>query len=185
MKLKNIILIISLVIIFLISSSMAYFSGSEKISNRLHGYSENDNNIYKYLRIETDENFQQPENSDIFMKDIKIKNTGNTDCFVRVRLEFSSSEYENISFFSYSKEKNSDTYIPAKDLKNYPPENWVYSDGFYYYKNLLPPNDSTESLIKWVKTVFPENIKDKNYHIFVYAEAIGAEISDSYLNAWA
>ena len=182
MKIKNILLILSFAALFFISSAMAYFSGSDTVTNRLSAYPPQPA-VPEILRIDTDEDFDPPhDKSDIYKKDVRIVNTGNVDCFVRARLEFSTSYIENISFFSCSDDKDADTYIPAGDFRNSPPEGWVYNDGFYYYTDVLRPYDSTTSLIKWVKTVFPDDAED--YNIFVYSEAVSA-VGNSYEDAWA
>lgn len=62
-----------------------------------------------------------------------VKNTGNLYCYVRMRADFSDSAAKD-----FCEELVMDT------------ANWEYnsSDGYYYYKKLLAPGDSTTNLFE-------------------------------------
>ena len=192
-KKKYIILILSVILLLLVAFTLAYFTASDFVTNRFSGKSPADEK--NEVRITVKEEFDPPEekNNEAFQKSVQIKNTGNADCFIRVRLEFSSSEIRDITWLSNDENKdNNDAYVKAS---NYPysvlPNGWEYrADGFYYYTEAVSSNDTTESLIKWVKTVYPDDtLEDADeYDIFVYSESVLAVGENgerlSYEDAW-
>lgn len=85
-------------------------------------------------KIDVEEDYDPPEKllpGTVITKKPSVKNTGNLSCFVRMRADFSDSRAREIC-----EELDIDT------------ENWEYdtSDGYYYYKKLLDPGQSTEYL---------------------------------------
>lgn len=110
--------------------------------------------------IEIFENYEPPEKLEPgveFQKEPYVKNTGNLPCFVRMRADFSNSKAEE-----FCESLNIDT------------ENWEYNsnDGYYYYKNLLNPNDVTEPLFTKVKIKSTINDSDiVDFDILIYAES--------------
>ena len=193
-KKKHIALIVSAGLLSFMAFTFAFFTGSDYVTNRFSG--ENHPDEEKEVEIAITEQFEPPtEKSDApFQKSVKIQNTGNTDCYIRVRLEFSSSEIRDITWLSNDDDKyRDDAYINAAD---YPfsilPDGWEYRalDGFYYYTQPVPPEQYTTALIKWVKTVFPddESVDADEYDIYVYSEAVTADDENgermTYENAW-
>lgn len=88
---------------------------------------------------------------------------------------------------------NESAYVNASEFPfSELPEGWTYraADGFYYYTEAVAPGDSTAALIKWVKTVFPdEGYEDTGeFDIYVYSEAFSAETDSgarmTYEEAW-
>ncbi|PWJ15518.1 SipW-dependent-type signal peptide-containing protein [Ruminococcus flavefaciens] len=193
-KKKYIVLVLSAVLIAVTAFTLAYFTSSDEVTNRFMGvYPPEEKPV---ADITVTEIFEPPtEKSDEpFQKSVQIENNGNIDCYIRVRLEFSSSEVRDISWLSNDDEKdNEDAYINASEYRySSLPDGWEYreEDGFYYYTEAVAPSDRTASLIKWVKTVFPDDdsVDTDEYDIYVYSEAVPADDEDgermTYEEAW-
>ncbi|MBR3026192.1 MAG: SipW-dependent-type signal peptide-containing protein, partial [Oscillospiraceae bacterium] len=99
-KKKYIMLILSAALTALTAYTLAYFTSSDNVTNRFSG--KNDSDEKTNVEIEITEHFEPPpeQNDDPFQKTVQISNTGNTDSYIRVRLEFSSSEIRDISWLS-------------------------------------------------------------------------------------
>ena len=193
-KKKYIVLVLSAVLIAVTAFTLAYFTSSDEVTNRFMGvYPPEEKPV---ADITVTEIFEPPtEKSDEpFQKSVQIENNGNIDCYIRVRLEFSSSEVRDISWLSNDDDKdNEDAYINASEYRySALPDGWEYreEDGFYYYTEAVAPSDRTASLIKWVKTVFPDDdsVDTDEYDIYVYSEAVPADDEDgermTYEEAW-
>lgn len=193
-KKKYIVLVLSAVLIAVTAFTLAYFTSSDEVTNRFMGvYPPEEKPV---ADITVTEIFEPPtEKSDEpFQKSVQIENNGNIDCYIRVRLEFSSSEVRDISWLSNDDDKdNEDAYINASEYRySTLPDDWEYreEDGFYYYTEAVAPSDRTASLIKWVKTVFPDDdsVDTDEYDIYVYSEAVPADDEDgermTYEEAW-
>lgn len=193
-KKKYIVLVLSAVLIAVTAFTLAYFTSSDEVTNRFMGvYPPEEKPV---ADITVTEIFEPPtEKSDEpFQKSVQIENNGNIDCYIRVRLEFSSSEVRDISWLSNDDAKdNEDAYINASEYRySTLPDGWEYreEDGFYYYTEAVAPSDRTASLIKWVKTVFPDDdsVDTDEYDIYVYSEAVPADDEDgermTYEEAW-
>ena len=193
-KKKYIVLVLSAVLIAVTAFTLAYFTSSDEVTNRFMGvYPPEEKPV---ADITVTEIFEPPtEKSDEpFQKSVQIENNGNIDCYIRVRLEFSSSEVRDISWLSNDDDKdNEDAYINASEYRySTLPDGWEYreEDGFYYYTEAVAPSDRTASLIKWVKTVFPDDdsVDTDEFDIYVYSEAGPADDEDgermTYEEAW-
>lgn len=193
-KKKYIVLVLSAVLIAVTAFTLAYFTSSNEVTNRFMGvYPPEEKPV---ADITVTEIFEPPtEKSDEpFQKSVQIENNGNIDCYIRVRLEFSSSEVRDISWLSNDDDKdNEDAYINASEYRySTLPDGWEYreEDGFYYYTEAVAPSDRTASLIKWVKTVFPDDdsVDTDEFDIYVYSEAVAADDEDgermTYEEAW-
>ena len=193
-KKKYIVLVLSAVLIAVTAFTLAYFTSSDEVTNRFMGvYPPEEKPV---ADITVTEIFEPPtEKSDEpFQKSVQIENNGNIDCYIRVRLEFSSSEVRDISWLSNDDDKdNEDAYINASEYRySTLPDGWEYreEDGFYYYTEAVAPSDRTASLIKWVKTVFPDDdsVDTDEFDIYVYSEAVAADDEDgermTYEEAW-
>lgn len=116
-----------------------------------------------------------------FTKEVKVKNTGTTDCFVRVYVDFSDSRVRD-----KAKIENGDTvYNTWADFLNINTDDWKYiSDtstklgGYFYYKKVLPVGDTTPTLFTKVKVDYRYNDSDSNidkitdFDIIVYSETV-------------
>ncbi|MBR2284317.1 MAG: hypothetical protein IJ874_07860 [Ruminococcus sp.] len=190
---KQVALFLSAVIISQIASLFAYYTSTDSVTNRFSASMQPEPD--DTLRITVTEAFEPPDekSNEPFQKRVQISNTGMTDCHIRVRLEFSSSEVRDISWLSNDDDKdNSEAYVNAADFPDSElPGSWIYRgyDGFYYYTEPVAPGETTVPLIKWVKTVFPDGSSDiSGYDIFVYSEAAPADDEDGnrlgYENVW-
>lgn len=193
-KKKYIVLVLSAVLIAVTAFTLAYFTSSDEVTNRFMGvYPPEEKPV---ADITVTEIFEPPtdKSDEPFQKSVQIENNGNIDCYIRVRLEFSSSEVRDISWLSNDDDKdNEDAYINASEYRySTLPDGWEYreEDGFYYYTEAVAPSDRTASLIKWVKTVFPDDdsVDTDEYDIYVYSEAVPADDEDgermTYEEAW-
>jgi hypothetical protein len=193
-KKKDLLLIVSALFLTVTAYTLAYFTGSDQVTNRFNG-------SYRpkadpRVEINVTEHFEPPseKSDDPFLKEVRIGNLGNVDSYIRVRLEFSSSDVRDISQLSADDDKdNESAYVNASEFPfSELPEGWTYraADGFYYYTEAVAPGDSTAALIKWVKTVFPdEGYEDTDeFDIYVYSEAVPAETASgsrmTYEEAW-
>ena len=194
LKKKHAALILSALVILFVAVTFAFYTSTDAVTNRFSG--ENHPDEEKDVKIAVTESFEPPPSKDPvpFQKKVQIQNTGNTDCFIRVRLEFSSSEIRDISWISNDPDKdNTNAYIKASEFPySTLPDGWEYreSDGFYYYQQPVPPEERTVPLIQWVKTVFPtdSSVDADRYDIYVYSEAVPAVdangVSLTYDDAW-
>lgn len=118
------------------------------------------------------EKFTPPDDikpGDVITKDVKIRNTGKDDCYVRVRSLFSDSDMEKYCTVNY----NSTDFTYNKN------------DGYYYYKKVLKKGETTPSLFTTVtisKNIPQDEIK--KFDIIVYQESYQSYGFDSYQAAW-
>ncbi|MBR1384927.1 MAG: hypothetical protein IJ555_14145 [Ruminococcus sp.] len=169
---------------------LAYFGANDTEPN-LVGVGEDE--------IIVTEVFTQPnqEQDFAYRKLVKIDNTGSVPCYIRVRLEFSSSDVQNVASFSAANQGTEDEAPEAGTFKsaqiaegaayyiNNLPEGWVYvweenandytpavTNGYYYYTEAVPAGESTDALISWVKMQYG-NVEDIQAHdLYVYAESV-------------
>lgn len=119
------------------------------------------------------EDFAAPEKliantENIYKKEIYVENTGNISCYVRARLDFSSSEIMNQSTLS----PDDTNYYSMENFRNNLNKDWTYneSDGYYYYTSILKAGDKTSALLKNVSTTYGDELK--RYDIIVYTESV-------------
>lgn len=149
--------------------------------------------------VSVTEVFTQPRQEQEFSyrKLVQIENTGSVPCYIRARLEFSSSDVQNVASFSAANQGAEDSapedstfksariaegdgyYISTGNL----PEGWVYvweknpqqpdvTGGYYYYTEPVPPGASTEALISWVKMQYADVTDIQAHDVYVYAESV-------------
>ena len=125
-----------------------------------------------------------------FEKKVYVENTGTSDQFVRVYLDFSDSRVRDNAMIVYQKENQTQTKSWDEFLRNLP-ENWTYVSyvstddtdystlgGYFYYTKVLKPDETTTALIDSITTDFrtddtdtnTDNIKD--FDIIVYSESV-------------
>lgn len=176
------------VMVCLVGVILAYFAADDNEPN-LVGIGEN--------KIEVTEAFTQPNQEKEFKyrKLVKIQNTGSVPCYVRVRLEFSNSDVQNVASFSAENQENNDsapddsTFKSAQIHKgedyyiNNLPEGWVYvwdekpsdpdvTHGYYYYTEAVPSGESTNALISWIKMNYENTNEIQAHDVYVYAESV-------------
>ena len=194
LKKKYLILIAGAILIILTASTLAYFTNSDLTTNRFVGKEPQE--FESIIEISVAEEFDPPEekNDAPFRKNVQIENTGTVPCYIRVRMEFSSSAVRDISWISTASDQNDESaYVNAGDFPfSALPAGWEYraEDGFYYYTEAVEPREKTRALMKWVKTLFPDDssVDADSYDIYVYSEAVPADDADgerlTYEEAW-
>lgn len=197
MKHKKIIAISVLVCVLLVSVgvTLAYLTDNREKENTV---------TVGYDSIEILEDFSAPAEQSketTYKKEIKISNTGNVPCYVRVYVDFSDSKIRNYSSFSIDADKyysadrdkdNPDSYV------NHLPTGWEFIPdndnntklaGYYYYTLPVNSGESTPSLFTYVKTAYSDESEIQQYDIIVYAESVqtigqdGEKLND-YKQAW-
>lgn len=147
-----------------------------------------------------------------YEKSVQVANTGYIDEYVRVRLDFTDSDIESKTSFSWDGVNS----FSVVDYRNHLPAGWSYNadDGYYYYSKIVQSGDwatikknlrydersgqyfykngqnimeaaiITTPLIRYVKTVF-ENPKDmRSYSLNVYSESCPFYFGNDYSTAW-
>lgn len=164
-----------------VSASFALFSSWKTATNNLSvGHNE----------IEVVEEFDPPpklEKDTKFQKTVKVKNTGNVPCYVRVFAEFSDSEIKKIASFS----ADGKSFTSVSEYQKNPPKGWVYdaSTSYYYYTKPVQPDEETPALFHSIQVVFPNEQSVREFQVIVTADSIqtagsdGAEIGN-YRTAW-
>ena len=148
MKKKSIFIFLIIFIICLIGLTFSFFMNSTKVVNDFYtgNYS-----------IILEENFQGPSNwkpGNTIDKSVYVTNNSDTDIAVR------------ISYVEEWKDKNNNILSNVQNgesvaIINFSNNNdWIYSNGYYYYRYKLNKNDVTSSFIDSV--TFNENI---NYSV--------------------
>ena len=126
-------------------------------------------------------------NQNSFEKTVTVQNTGTSDQFVRVFLDFSDSRLRDKSKILYGSDQKKrwseflDDHIPKSDSEL--PDGWAYvpqsdSDGavlggFFYYTEILAPGEETPPLILGIETDYgsnPDQIKE--FDVIVYSESV-------------
>jgi len=206
---KTILAVVSgAVLISLVGVLFAYFGANDAEPN-LIGIGED--------KVTVEETFVPPkQTSDPFAyrKLVKIKNTGTIPCYIRVRLEFSNSEVQNIASFSAENQKVYDiapdsTAFKSAKIKegddyyiNNLPDGWVYvweknqqdptvTQGYYYYTKPVASEKETSALISWIRMNYEDSsVQIQAHDVYVYSESVqtvNARTGETYANwkdAW-
>lgn len=180
----NFLLLTSLIFLFFIciGGTYAYFTYKSSIKNQFSiGYNE----------ITIKENYNPPDEikvgETVFKKNIKVKNTGNIPCYIRIFCEFSESDMKKYAELT----QDGITWFNADKLKDNLMEGWVFVrddsilGGYYYYTNAVEKNRETPQLFDKVRITIPDNQGDniKDFDIITYAESI--QIKDYYANEYS
>jgi alternate signal-mediated exported protein len=99
-------------------------------------------------------------------KDVKIVNDGPSDAFIRARVTISPSNVGITT--SYVEKDEAGNVTKTAELG----DGWEYnkSDGWYYYKKVVPVDESTTALFTTV--TLPDDL-NQNFDLTVYQEAVG------------
>ena len=175
-KLKKRIYVLPLILTILtfvgVGVVLAYLTKSEQMTNR-----------FTIGEVETTivETFNPPPtltpgNND-YVKEVAVKNTGTSESYVRVAIEFSDKTIRDTSYFFST---NGNAYYTIDDFKNHLPSDWVYISNpalggdYYYYTKKVKAGETTPKLFTKVRTAFADEASIVPYDIFVYAEGIQA-----------
>lgn len=172
---KNIIITLLIVIILLFSIKfiIAYVTrstiaknvitfGSLKMQLIETRLDENNNEI----EVEDGENLDITNKSEI-SRIIKIKNLGNHDFFARVSITISGKNH-------------SDQQIDTNQYVTYNTntDDWIYKNGWYYYKKIVKPKEISTNLLSEIKfdtDNIMKNYKNANFKLNINAEVVQAE----------
>lgn len=84
---------------------------------------------------------------------VKIKNTGTTNAWIRANVVISWQDNDGKVYGSKSPDSGTDYEIVYDSTGN-----WIEgSDGFYYYKNPVPPSGTTNNLINRCEIINSDN----------------------------
>ncbi len=142
-----------------VGTTFATFTDKKSAENK---FSLND------VTTEIVEKFEETDVETKFVKEVQVKNTGETDCLVRVRVNVNPvSDGENILIDGASY----DAFLASLTEGN--ESGWVYNanDGFIYYMDVLKSGDTTENLMSTVDVIDLDEMSDE-FNIIVYEESV-------------
>ena len=109
-------------------------------------------------------------------EDVKIKNSGNVPIYVKVAIIVSWKD-ANGTIVETEPVENTDYSIDFSTS-----ENWLYSNGYYYYKKPLAVNEVTDVLVN--EYVQLKEYDDKTLYVDIAVQAIQAEPEKAVEEAW-
>ena len=155
-----------LMIIAFIGRTAAYYTDTEtQVNHAVMGFNE----------VEIIEDFEEPEDvepGDVVSKTVKVKNTGNGDCYVRVKAVFSHS----LTGDKCSVDWNTTDYTYHSD------------DGYWYYNRILHNGETTPALMTKITVGrdIPTGIEDlPEIKMIVYAESVQSKLFADADEVWA
>lgn len=112
-------------------------------------------------------------------KDVTIKNTGNVDAYIRVKVVVTWKD-ANGSVYKTAPVKGTDYNWADGDSK------WVkHTDGFWYYTAKVPANGSTASLFTDCKQLSTAKVPDGySLSVDIHAQSVQAEPADVVEKTW-
>ncbi len=163
-KTPIIILALVLILVFAVPGTFAYiFSVSDTAVNEF---------TPAKVSCSVEETFANGVKSDV-----SVKNTGNTDAFIRAFM-IASWVDDNGNVLSSAPVEGTDFSVILGD------SNWLNgSDGFYYYKKPIAPNSRTKNLFKTV-TPITEAPEGYSLKIQILASAIQSSPEKAAEEAW-
>ena len=156
----------ALLIIPQIGKTLSYYSDTEtKVNHAVMGFNE----------IEIEEEFEEPDEikpGAVIDKTVRVKNTGNGDCYVRIKAVFSHSLTGDKCTVDWN----------TKDFT------YKAEDGYWYYNHILPTGESTSALMTKVTVGadIPTGAEDlPEIKLIVYAESVQSKRFANADEAWA
>ena len=151
--------LIAAIVISSVCGAVAYYSDSAAAKNDF---------TVGQVTVTVNEEFDPPEGIEPgipFTKKPTVQNTGDMECYVRIKIVFSD---ESVKPFT------------TLDLNT---DDWVYNniDDCYYYTQKLGLNESTEAPFTQVTL---STVDVPAFDLFVYAEAVEARDFTNYTDAW-
>lgn len=175
-KINIVILLLIVICLFLITTTIAFITRKINTNNiitfgsikmQLIQTTLNENN--KEEIINNNEKLDIT-NSSTISRIVKIKNVGNHEFYARVSLDIIGEDAEGQKFNA-----NKTAFY------NINTEDWVYKDGWYYYKKIVKQNDITSNLITQIS--FDINSLTTNYPKGIFKFNIKAEAVQAQNNA--
>lgn len=201
-KTKIMLIALALVLVSLASVTAVYAYLSDK------GTKENKFTVGNNS-VEIEEDFTPPpemhQGDNRFLKKVRVANTGNVPCYVRVFFDFSDSEVKDHAKISGSEATKGnldslDWYSYAEYVEKHLPEGWVYIPvsedsllgGYFYYTKPLPVGGKTPYLFQAVNAIFEFETDVTDFEIIITTDSIqltdkdGKEFEEpnAYQKAW-
>lgn len=172
---KTWILAFSALILTVVGISAAYLTDRSAAMNRIR---------VGRNTIVVQEDFTPPKKQEIgdnvFKKQVQIENVDETDCFVRVFMEFSDScigeiakiSPDGVNWYEASKYKSGENSVL--------PENWTYISeeedellgGYYYYTSPLRAGDMTNPLMNSILVSYTDAMQIQDFDILIAADSV-------------
>lgn len=184
-KKRYIFLLAGILAVGIIGSTFAFWKGEVKVENELTADT---------VDVDIDENFPDPSTDGSVTKEVKFTNTGSSEVFLRVAcVEYWEKTVNDETVLLPNQVTVQDALINVATkawndggLNN--EENWVKgNDGWYYYKKILAPGESTPQILDSVS--FPnyeqdpyKDYKDADYHLYFKTEVVQCTPDDNNLN---
>jgi len=172
-KVIMIILLITVICLFLITTTIAFITRSTTANNIITFGSIKMQIIQTTLDSNNEE--KDVDNNEILniihnptiSRIVKVKNLGKHDFFVRISLDMiafnpNNEEYKVNDCLSY----------------NFNTEDWIYEDGWYYYKKIVKQGEITNNLITQINFDVNKITKEHtrgNFKFNIKAEAVQAK----------
>lgn len=173
MKHNKKIIGIFLSLIFFTSITLAYmFRKTDPITNQLEPAVVS---CEVHEKVNGSEPEQTTNQTNVITKDsITIKNTGNIDAYIRIKL---------VTYWINDNKQVVNKEMPQLNI-SMNADNWVYNakQDIYYYKNPVKPNEFTSNLLS---ASIPLNNSSTEYQVIdVFAEAIQSQPIDAIIDSW-
>lgn len=110
-------------------------------------------------------------------ENVRVKNTGTTDAYIRAKVVITWQSKEDDSVYPVMPQAG-DYEMTAGSNK------WKEYNGYYYYLDVVAPGASTENLIGSIKPVL-DNVPDGyELHVEILSQAIQSTPEDAIKEAW-
>lgn len=157
--------LVQLLLLVLVVGTTAYLMSKDSISNTF---------VLGEINPEIMEVFSANNKT---KEDVYIKNSGNVPTFVRTAVIIQWKDNEGKILYE-NPVKNTDYSISFSSSSN-----WIKSsDGYYYYKNPLQVNESTDILIE--ECIQLQEYIDKKLEVSIITQGIQAEPTNAVREAW-
>ena len=124
------------------------------------------------------ENTDSTVNTGIAKTDVQIKNTGDTDAYIRVAVVVTWKKADG-TVWAQAPVENTD-YSMTVDLAN----GWFEKDGYYYYDSKISPDKLTSVLINHAEVLKAAPKEDYQLSIEIVASAIQAKPTTVVAEQW-
>lgn len=184
MKKRTLIIIVAAALVFAAATAITVYAYLQNTVQKSNEFSIGED------KAEVTEAFTEPPEmhmTDTFEKVVSVQNTGTSEEFVRVYLDFSDSRVRDKAKIVYTKNGVSQEADWSGFLNDLP-DDWHYVSetdtdgallgGYFYYGKILEAGETTPPLMNGVKTDFTSYDGDTNadnisdFDIVVYSESV-------------
>jgi len=172
---KSVTLLVSLILIMLFAASgtLAYIiTTTDSISNVFNE---------SYVAVEVTESIDNGVKSDV-----KVKNVGNTDAYIRAAIVVNWQKEDGTIYGQVPEANDYTISYNLYDAVTNPQALWFEgADGFYYYKDVVAPNESTaQELITSCSLLSNPPAEGYNLAVEIIASGIQSVPADAVKVAW-